>query len=288
MPSPYRTGAGATAAAALLAAALLGLAATPAAAQDWRTVTAMRRASGEDAMHVELEYGAGQLKVRPGAADLLYKAQLRYDASVFSPVTRYDAGTLRIGLDGGRKGIKVKNHESGRLDLELGSGTPLDLDLKFGAVEADLELGGLRIRRAQVSTGASETSMRFSRPNPVRMESLELKIGAASFVARDLANANAARLDVQGGVSDVTLDFGGDWREDLQANVQMGVGSITLRIPRGIGVRVNKSGFLASFDSEGFTKRGGTYYSSDWADADHHLELDIDSAFGAVNIVWTS
>jgi hypothetical protein len=271
-----------------LAAAISAAAPAPGHAQDWRTVTTERRASGEELLHVDLEYGAGELQLRPIGADVLYRAKLRYDADAFRPVTEYAGNRLRIGVDNERKGLKINKHNAGRLELALGTGVPLDLDLKFGAVQASMDLGGLHIRKAQISTGASETNLEFTRPNPEQLSSLEIEVGAAAFRASGLGNANIQKLDVQGGVADVTLDFSGQWQRDMEADVQMGVGSITFRIPRDVGVRVTKKGFLASFDSDGFTKRDGDYYSTNWSDTSHHLNVDLDSAFGSVNVVWIS
>jgi hypothetical protein len=160
------------------------------------------------------------------------------------------------------------------------------LSLKFGAAEANLELGGLRIREASISTGASQTLLTFSQPNPEVCESLVLEVGAAQFRATGLANLNAERLRVSGGVGEVTLDFTGEWRTDLAADIEMGLGALTLRVPRGVGVRVHKGGLLAGFDSEGLIKRGDAYFSEDWEDADRRLTVNVDAALGSIRMAW--
>lgn len=266
-------------------ALLLALgAATPARAQDWRAITSMRQVSGEDMLRVDVEYGAGRLEVGPGAASLLYRANLRYDADVFRPVTSYSNGRLRLGVEGGS--IRGRNLKSGHLDLRLGQSVPLSLTLKFGAAEADLELGGLRIREAQISTGASKTSVRVSQPNPDVCRSLRLEVGAAQFEATGLGNLNTERLSLSGGVGEVTLDFTGRWRTNLTADVNMGLGSLILRVPRGLGVRVRKTGILASFDSQGLIKRGDVYFSENWDEAEHRLTINVDAALGSIRLAW--
>lgn len=267
------------------AAVLLALAAPAAVAgQDWRSVSYFRQAAGEDLLHVDLEYGAGKLTVRPAPGGTLYRANLRYDAGAFRPVSSYRDGRLRIGVDGGK--MSGRNLKAGNLELALGQDVPLDLSLKFGAAEANLELGGLRIREASISTGASQTQLTFSEPNPEVCRSLKLEVGAAQFRAVGLANLNVERLDVSGGVGEVTLDFTGDWRTDIAADIEMGLGSLTLRVPRGIGVRVHKGGLLAGFDSEGLVKRGDAYFSENWEDADRRLTVNVDAALGAIRMAW--
>lgn len=269
---------------AIVALSISAALATPAAAQDWRSITTFRQLADEEMLRVDVEYGAGRFEVGPGPGNLLYRANLRYDADVFRPITSYGNGRLRLGFEGGS--IRGRNLKAGHLQLLLGQRVPLDLSLKFGAAEADLELGGLRIREAQISTGASRTDVAFSQPNPEVCRSLRLEVGAAQFQARGIGNLNAERMTVSGGVGEVTLDFTGRWRTNLTADIDMGLGALNIRVPRGLGVRVRKSGILASFDSQGLVKRGDVYFSEDWDRADHRLTINIDAALGAIRLAW--
>jgi hypothetical protein len=253
-------------------------------AQDWRTITSMRQYRNEEALEVSVEYGAGKMFIAPGADGALYKATLRYDADSFKPLTQYEDGRLRIGIEGGS--VRGRNMKSGQLDLALNTKVPLDLDLKFGAVQAVVDLGGLRIRDAHIQTGASETHLRVGKPNMEQCGEFKLEVGAADFHAEGLGNLNCASYDVDGGVGDVTLDFNGAWRVDTDVKVDMGLGQLTLVVPRGLGVKVEKGGFLASFDSEGLIKRGDAYYSENWEKAGNRVSFNIDAAFGAIHIQW--
>lgn len=274
-------------------AAALGLlavgvvaAAAPAAAQDWRTVSHRRRVAGEERMAVQVRFGAGELRVVPAEPGTLYRSSLRYDARIFEPIHEYAAGELRLGIEGAHDGMRVNIREGSRMDVALGPDVPLELDLEFGAVEAEIELGGLRISRADVSTGASETRLRFSKPNPVRMSRFQLEAGAAAFRAEGLGNANVESLRVSGGVGDLTLDFTGDWRHDMDVDIDMGLGSLTLRIPRDVAVVVTKETFLMAFDSQGLVKRGDAYYSTNADTASHRMTLSISGALGSVDVRW--
>jgi len=256
-----------------------------AGAQDWRTLSRGREHAGEQSLKVDVEYGAGLLLIGPAAKSVLYRASLRYDADAFSPKMDFGGGALHIGLGQGEiKGRK--NIKGGQLDLRLGSEVPLDIDLKFGAAEARLELGGLQVRSLDVSTGASATTLSFSRPNQGSCERVKFEVGAAKFEAIGLGNLNTRQLDVSGGVGEVLLDFSGAWRGDLEASVNMGLGALTLRVPKGVGVRVEKDGLLAGFDSQGLVKRGKVFYSEGYERAERKLEVKLDAAFGAIKMVW--
>lgn len=268
---------------ALLAAVLL--VPSTLSAQDWHTVTQSRALADQSELRVDVEYGAGRFVVGAADAGVLYRTRLRYDADVFEPSLRYAGNRLRIGLEGGR--IRGRSFRAGELNLALSPSVPLDLEFRFGAGEAELELGGLNIRSLDMATGASRTNLHVSRPNPDAARSVTLNIGAAQFAAYGLGNLNAEHIAVSGGVGEVLLDFGGEWRRDASAKIEMGLGSLTIRLPEGLGVEVRRKGILAGFDGQGLIKRGDVYYSENWDDATRRFRIDLDSALGTVRVAWT-
>ena len=253
-------------------------------AQEWQTVTSSRQLSGESVLSVDVTYAAGDLTVRAAPRGTLYRSTLRYDANVFRPRHDYSSGHLRIGIEGNE--VRGRNLESGSMDLRLSPDVPLDIELGFGAAEADIDLGGLRVRQAEIATGASSTKLTVSQPNLEVCRRLDLKAGAAKLDASRLSNLNCARIQVEGGVGEVTLDFSGTLRNDIDVDVDMGLGSLTLRVPRGAGVRVDKDGLLASFDSQGLIKRGDVYYSEGYDRAARRIHFNIDAALGSIRVVW--
>jgi hypothetical protein len=279
------------AAGALALAALVCLPLTAGSAQTWRTLTSARQLHGESQLAVEVEYGAGRLRISPGAGGELYRLEMRYDEERFTPVREWDAasGSLRLGLRG-RDGIRVSRDRGGEeapyLDLGLSPDIPVALAVEAGAAESEVELGGLALRQLRYETGASATRLRFSRPNPVACEAMEVRVGAAQFEARQIANANCAQVRFEGGVGRVTLDFTGTWRRSMEADLEVGLGHLDLRLPRDVGVAVHLSRFLASFDAAGFEKRGDVYYSANWTSARQRLTLRINAAFGGVQVAW--
>lgn len=265
---------------------LLTVPAADAVAQDWRDVTSFRQRSSENRLDVHVRYGAGELVIRPGGSGELYRVSLRYDSDVFDPVTRYDSGYLEVGVEGRGKGIKVRNTEAGEMRLQLSPDVPLDMNLDFGAGEADVDLSGLRIANLDVETGASDTRIRFSHPNPVKCERIKVAMGAAAFAAEGLANSNCPDMTVEGGVGDLTLEFDGRWEQDIDAEITMALGSVTLVIPEDVGVRVDKDTFLTDFEPSGFSRSGDTFYSHNWESAAHHLNVRLKGAFGSATIRW--
>ena len=274
----------------LTCAAIGGLActATGLAAQDWSTVTASRQLSGEREIEVQVEYGAGVLDLRPGEPGTLYRMELRYDRDLMEPQTRYEDGILEIGMDRVGRGIRMGSRDgSGRLDLELSPEVPLLLDLEFGAARADLDLGGLAIRELNVETGASDTRIEVSMPNPVELELASFEAGAANLVATGLGNLNAARIRLEAKAGKATLDFDGEWQRDADVDLDLDLGAVELRFPRGLGVQLVVDALLTSVDAQEMFRRGDSYYSADWDGAETRITMEIDAHIGAIDVVWT-
>ena len=268
---------------------LLWIGAGSAAAQEPRSLDVSRQLHDSSAMEVRVRYAAGKLALRAAPGPVLYRMQLNYLPEVVRPVHAFaaDKRTLRVGVE--KRGVRVPGgDQSGEMRLDLSPQVPMDLDFELGTVEADLDLSGLRIGQLRVESGASEAELRFGTHNTERMRALTLEVGAASLRASGLANANAPEVRVQAGVGGVDLDFGGAWTQDIDLDVRVALGGVTVRVPRAVGVRAEARKFLASFDPRGLVKRGDAYYSENWESAAHHLRVRSHTTFGTLRIDRTA
>jgi hypothetical protein len=281
----------------LRSGAVLGLLAAGAPVQgraqgepSWRVVELSRQLRDTLPQRVRVQYGAGRVDVRGTADPLLYSMHLRYDEARTVPLHRYDADqhAVVLGVEGrGAGGIRAtgRGEESGELRLMLPSAVPLDLDLEFGGTEAALELGGLALRSLRMEFGATEATLGFASPNRVQMAELEINVGAAGLTATRLANANANRLRVRGGVGSVDLDFGGQWSRDLDVVTRLAVGKLTLRIPPSVGLRLEVQRVAAGFNHVGLVKRDDAWYSPNYDTAPHKLRVRAETFFGGISVL---
>jgi hypothetical protein len=273
---------------ALLCATAASAFFAPLGAQRWKSVTMSRQLSGSEPLAVEVDYGLGSFRLRPSTTGQLYKMQLRYDEEDFQPVATYERGRLHVGVTGDGNHISLRRGSSeARMELELAEGVPMNLDLDLGAVRADVDLGRLSLSGLHLSTGASQTRVDVSRPNPITMRKAEMEAGAAEFTATRLGNLGASEIDVSAGVGKVRLEFTGQWRSDATVDVEVGLGGLELVFPEGLGVRLTRETVLTSFDPEGLTKRGDIYYSPNWDRAERKVTVNVDAAFGSIKVLWT-
>ena len=256
-------------------------------AQSWREATMSHRLDDSGPVRTQVSYGAGTFALRATDDNLLYRVSLRYDEEAFEPVVEYSGNRLEIGMEGSGRGFSFgRASRGGSMDLELARGVPMDLDLGFGAVKAEVDLGGLALTSLELSTGASESRIDVSEPNPTVLRRATFEIGAADFTMRHLGNLGAERIELKAGVGHVDLSLDGRWRADARLSIEMGLGALELRIPEGLGVRIRKDSFFTSFDPEGLVKRGDSYYSLDWEDAERKVTIDLSAAFGSVQVLW--
>lgn len=260
-------------------------------AQTMRSFSAARQVHGETNLTATIRLAAGTLRLAPGGASLLYNLEVIYDADRFKPLGSYDpvAGEAVLGLEsiggGGLRVSKAKQLDQAA-NLILSSAVDLTFDAKLEAVNAELELGGLRLVAFTLRNGGSRTVVRFSRPNRVGCRRGEFQAGAAEFRVSGLGNSRCQTIVFNGGVGAATLDFGGNWRSDMRLEASMAAGSLTIKLPRGLGVKMTTDNFLAILDPQGFVKRDGEYVSQDYGQADRHLDISLKTSLGQVSVVW--
>lgn len=269
----------------------------PASAQstaDWYEVTSRRQTDGVEALTADIEYGMGKLVVRPAGEGLLYDLKLRYDGRRFDPVREWSqaegAGHFAVRLMGDNSNIDLEDlddengADGGSLSIGVSRVVPTALTVGVMAAEVDMRLGGTALQSFSYRTAASETVIDFDLPNTVRMDRLELSAGAADFRAKRLGNARFDVLKFNGAVGDVRLDFTGEWQGSATGEILMGLGSLKLVFPRGIGVRIEKRGFLASFDSAGLDRVEDGYQTRNWETAPVRLTLTVRAGFGDIDV----
>ncbi len=276
------------------AAALLSVVAMPASAQTYQQLTSARRATSEQSLGVKVEFAVGRFRLQAASQGQLYRADLLYDADKFTPTVTYDPATheLDASIDGSDHGgdVHYRNGSKQHLYLDLDPDVPLALDLEFGAALATMDLGGLTLSSVQIQTGASADTLRVSSPTKGTCSSFTIKVGAAEFHGDRLGNLQCDNLSVETGVGSVDLDLSGSWPNGTSRSlsVKAGFAKVSIALPRGVGVRLHEERFLSATDRPGFTKRGSDYYSAGYDSAAAHLDLNVTTTMGVMELRWVN
>lgn len=262
-------------------------------AQTMRPFTTYRQLHGESRLAARLEFAAGRLRLVPGRPNELYRMALAYDPDRFVPLSRYDApqNAALLGVEAvGGPGLRVVSRHQLQQDavVELSPQPDLGLSVSLGAVEAELDLGGLRVAELRLEAGASRTLVRFSQPNPIRCRTADISAGAAEISILKLGNSRCDQIRVEGGIGRMTLDFGGAWTGSQRAELSLAVTELRLRLPRKAGVRITMDRLLTRFDHSGLIRRGNEWVTPGYEQAERHLDISLTTTIGGVAIDWTN
>jgi hypothetical protein len=274
-----------------LMALMLVVGTSSAEAQSMRPFGTFRQMHGETRLGAKLEYAAGSLRIGPGQPAELYRMDLSYDEDRFVPLSDFDAatGSVLLGLNAaGNAGVRVvsRNQLQQVAAVAFSPRVDLALDLTLGAVDAEVELGGLRVSTLDLKTGASRSVVRFSQPNLTRCRRADFSAGAAELRVIGLGNSRCDDIGFEGGIGKVMLDFSGAWTSSARVQVKMAVGELILRLPHKVGVRIAMDKFLSRFAPAGLVPRGNQFESPNYNRSERHLDLDLTTAMGGVTVEW--
>jgi hypothetical protein len=216
-----------------------------------------------ESVSVEIEMGAGELDVSGGASELL-EATFTYNVDELDPEATYSDGKLIVQHADIKEGIGTffdLDDYRNEWDLRFNEDAPMEMSIDLGAGRTDLTLGSLALTRINIDAGAGEVDVDLS--------------GSQSLTV----------LDFNMGVGSATIDLTGDWQNDLEAAINGGVGELTLRLPKGVGVRVEVDSGIGSVDASGLTKDGDVYVNDAYGESDVTLRIEVNAGVGQINLI---
>lgn len=207
---------------------------------------------GEASVRADLDLGLGRVTAGEAERGTLFQAEVAFPVDGL----RAELQTETVPTEGGpqarvRLGLGGDAASPGDLDRTRGLSwlllfshrTPLDLSVRMGAAEADLDLTGVPLRRLAVVCGVAQTTLRLAGRNPERAAEVEIKAGVSAFTGLGLGHLRARRLRFEGGVGRFALDFRGARPEPgAEASLRVGVGELTVTLPAGVPLVVEAPG----------------------------------------------
>lgn len=179
-----------------------------------------------------------------GGAAKLLDADLNYNQAFGAPQFSYN-------VDAGESDVVIRQPEQSNIHFEpFGSGGDNHWNVRLG--------------------------------NNVPME-LKIEIGAGRG-RLDLGSLPLTKLNLQMGAGSVTADLRGNWKNDLDAHIQGGVGSATILLPKNVGVEIHANGGIGSVNAHGLQKDGDRYVNDAYGKSPVTLELNIQGGIGSIDL----
>jgi hypothetical protein len=281
----------------LLAAALLSIAATGFVYHGATKYQKDIPVTKEKELKVSINAGYGDLYISRGKSSQVLHTSIDSDLkndleSYIDYSVRDQIGYLSINTsDDVGEGKKGSFHISGfgtnTWDMHFTDAMPISYDVELGFGKADLDFTGLAVKDLNLSAGASSVELRFDKPNNSVIEEMNIESGLSKFRAEGLCNANFNNFRFQGGVGSYVLDFAGKLDREVDVDIEVGLGSLTVIIPSAIGAKIEYEKSLinhislASDFSEGDAH---TYTSENYYNSHGKLNMRIEAGLGSVKI----
>jgi hypothetical protein len=253
------------------------------------TMDQNRPLAGEAALSATVGLDTGSLEISSTPSDL-YALSAEYDRSGFHPEVNYEPGRegrLDFRLKSSPMG-GIHERQNNRLRLNLGEVVPVNLKVNTGIGDARLALSRLKITQLDLEAGVGGARISIYDPNTVVCNEIRIRSGVGSLDAVGLGNLNFSRLDFEGGVGGATLDFSGQWQRDADIRIEIGVGGVSVRMPREVGVKVNaEKHFLSGLQLDGFERdRNEDYRSEKYNEKKIRATITVKTGIGGLRISW--
>ncbi len=168
---------------------------------------------------------------------------------------------------------------SGRIDLERGERLTTDADLSGDTL--DYSLSTDRDEWNFWGPWGMDRNWQISLTSEVPIGlTVDTGVGSAEIDLRQLTITDFV-LNTGVGSTVVTLPATGDF----SAAIDGGVGLLVVRIPEGVAARIEANGGLAPVSaSPGFERRGDTYFTPGYEEAQDRLDVQVDLGIGSLRL----
>ena len=188
---------------------------------------------------------------------------------------------------GKKSSFHIADFHAGSWALKFSDAVPISFDLQLGVGKGNFDFSGLHVKDFNLSTGAGDVILSFDEPNPTTIENMNIESGVSKFVGHNLGNANFKHFRFQEGVGSSTLDFSGSLRSEVDVDLEVGMGVMTIIVPPEVGARViyDKSWASKIECADDFHTTSDTEYVSDnYNNGPAKLNIRVDSGLGSIKI----
>jgi hypothetical protein len=199
-------------------------------------------------------------------------------------------GYLEIGIG------EAGDQDNGNYDWSLHGGQwllyfsdelPISFDVELSVGKGYFDLSGMLVKDFTLSTGASDVTVNFDQENNELIEGISIESGVGKFSGLNLGNANFRQFNFQGGVGTYYLDFSGDLHREVDVDIEVGLGVVTLVVPGPVGARLSyEKSWISRLDcSKDFMLvEDGEYVTNNYGSASGRMNIRIESGLGSVRI----
>jgi hypothetical protein len=209
------------------------------------------------------------------------------------PVGEVELDNRKIEL-GQARSVQAEIHiGAGELHLTGGAKPLLDADFIYNvsqwkpevSYEVQGDEGKLRIRQPSVEgipRGNSKYQWNLSFNSQVPLD-LRVELGAGKSTLQ-LGELSLTKLEVETGVGETTIDLNGEWKQDLNAKIEGGIGQVNVHLPRDTAVGVEAEKGIGSVKVDGLRKDGKLYVNDAFGKTTPTLRIHVEAGIGEIRL----
>jgi hypothetical protein len=223
--------------------AIVGCGLLTTSVDDVRTESQSVKLDSATSANIQIEFPAGELNVKSGTSNLM-DASFRYNVDDWQPQVNYSEsgteGELVVSQPGDDK-MPVGGGLVNEWEIQLGQNVPIELAIRTGAGNSELDLGGLDLTSLTVETGAGVTNVNLD-GNWDHDVNVSIQGGVGELTV-NLPAEMGVRVEMETALVTVTANglihqengyvnrAYGNAPHILTLNLQAGVGSVVLVAP---------------------------------------------------------
>lgn len=215
---------------------------------------------------LDLQEGSGYISYDREKQALAWETRIPYTLNKLSSHVEKVAPLLKTALPEGAEvdfDCRVKNLGYGNLDFGGLNVTDFRLKVRYGHVDVDFSTENRSIMRDEA---------RFS-------------MLGGDLAIENLANLKANEARINGGIGELSVDFGPKLHQDMEARLDLDIGNTTLTFPRGTHVSIK--GTSRDLTEFGFLKQeDGTWIPETYSPNSPKLKIRLKGPLGDMVIVW--
>lgn len=207
----------------------------------------------------EIEMNAGTLDLTTHSEpSLALNAQYTREAWKPEMILNEESGLLSIHQPS-QKSTNMKSDDENKWEIKFPSMLETDLKLTIGAGEGNIDLAGTKIKKMTVEAGAGDFDI-------------------------NLSNTSLSQLDISAGVGELKLDLSGERKKSLTAEINGGVGALTVILPHETGIRIKANAGLGSINAQGLKKQNGYYTNEAYGNTSQSIEMEVNGGLGSIDL----
>lgn len=245
-------------------------------------------------LDISISYGLGELTIGSSNKKDIIEGSITYDSRRIIPIVKIESvsssGVLMIktkknhNKDSYR--YKLRNFDNA-MEFYFPPQIKTDLFLDFGVGDAEIDLTNISITKLNINCGLSDVELIINKRNNVICQSVSIENGLGDLSVFGLGNLAAKRIDINIGLGSADIDFSGDRIYDMDVNVDVGLGSLDMILPKKANIKIYvDSSFLSSVDIYGLKqKKNKLWVSPNWKSSYPTITMDVNVGIGSVDIV---